>query len=566
MTTPWDSSRTLPRCASLHGSFATPEFAAQLGFYLPFFKALKLYIEGMGRGPSYLAKDVQLPALGLKAPLTRQGMFGGGLSFRPHERVDFAAGVQAGVGGLAPWAITVRALVITGGKTYDHRAATPLAQLGADMVAEAGVRIKKFIETLPVDPKLDENCILLDYDMKVIGRFGKRTKDGYYCEENGFKVPIGHEFERDKKSTKLCRDTALKDCFLIRHGKDWVPLHRPRLDGSCRMKDSDGTVLGDLGTPSEDGKSCAYSAPLRHGYPGQTVSQKQPIGTEFYTDADRSKVCIDEALTHCFMFPKPGQNSLAWTPGQRANHAGVNAFTDELKNAPEQAKEAGKTAVKVAGDVADGRITVTTIKEAAKDATAKVGEKLSDPEKLKKEFWGWVSNYEQKVEDWQNKPPEEQYEDMAGMVGSGTGKLSIGAAVGGTTRIVGAVVGEVAEGLNVGKKVKKIAGAADHTVPAHLPKPHQPPHLVTPQGTVLPPGKDFNLVSDDPRKWLQIHGAHDHQPHGRPHTHMPEVHKKPDGSAGSTRRGDRATTAEDIDYADQALKSGEMKLREKRKP
>ena len=89
------------------------------------------------------------------------------------------------------------------------------------------------------------------------------------------------------------------------------------------------------------------------------------------------------------------------------------------------------------------------------------------------------------------------------------------------------------------------------------------PYLVTPRGTVLPPAKDYNLVSDDPRKWMQIQGTHPHRPHGQPHTHVPEVHQRPDGSLGSTRRATDVTTAGDIDYADDALRKGELWPREK---
>lgn len=63
---------------------------------------------------------------------------------------------------------------------------------------------------------------------------------------------------------------------------------------------------------------------------------------------------------------------------------------------------------------------------------------------------------------------------------------------------------------------------------------------------------------------MQIHGAHSHGTLGVPHTHFPEVHVAPGGGRGRTVRGDRSTTAEDINRADAALRSGELRPRTNR--
>ena len=91
------------------------------------------------------------------------------------------------------------------------------------------------------------------------------------------------------------------------------------------------------------------------------------------------------------------------------------------------------------------------------------------------------------------------------------------------------------------------------------------PFLVTPLGTVLPGGKDVNLVptGTGTDKWLQIHDSHPHDG-VQPHTHEPETHVGPDGRE-STIRTDHPTTADDIDKADQKVKDGELRPRTGRK-
>ncbi|HNN97409.1 MAG TPA: hypothetical protein PKI03_34310, partial [Pseudomonadota bacterium] len=90
------------------GAFATGTASGQLGLFIPGFQALKVFIQGMGRGfPSYVKKDQALPFLpDGQAPIHLQGMVGGGLAFAPHDRVDLSVEVQRGFGGgIAPWAM-----------------------------------------------------------------------------------------------------------------------------------------------------------------------------------------------------------------------------------------------------------------------------------------------------------------------------------------------------------------------------------------------------------------------------------------------------------------------------
>jgi len=69
--------------------------------------------------------------------------------------------------------------------------------------------------------------------------------------------------------------------------------------------------------------------------------------------------------------------------------------------------------------------------------------------------------------------------------------------------------------------------------------------------------------------FIQIHQKHDHAGLNAEsgigaHTHKPEVHTAPNGTA-STRRVDGATTADDINQADAAIKDGTMRERTGRK-
>jgi hypothetical protein len=92
--------------------------------------------------------------------------------------------------------------------------------------------------------------------------------------------------------------------------------------------------------------------------------------------------------------------------------------------------------------------------------------------------------------------------------------------------------------------------------------------ITTPNGVTLPPNQNFNLVPTHPagampdkadEKWFQIHGNHEHNGMD-PHTHYPEINVSPTGK-GTTQRRDNLTTDIDIERANDALQSGEMRLR-----
>lgn len=90
------------------------------------------------------------------------------------------------------------------------------------------------------------------------------------------------------------------------------------------------------------------------------------------------------------------------------------------------------------------------------------------------------------------------------------------------------------------------------------------PFIVTPSGTILPGGKDVNLVpTATGTGWLQIHDSHADGKE-QPHTHRPETHIGPNGEV-DVNRTSGPTTAADIDEADKRVKDGELRPRTDRK-
>ena len=76
--------------------------------------------------------------------------------------------------------------------------------------------IHEYIKNLPVDPKLDERCMLLDVDNTPMMEdpVGTPTADGKHCMVQGEKLRIGEEWLRDRKKSVVCYDDKLQDCLL----------------------------------------------------------------------------------------------------------------------------------------------------------------------------------------------------------------------------------------------------------------------------------------------------------------------------------------------------------------
>ena len=565
---PFELTASVGALVDARKQYATGEIAAQLGLYVPGVPALKLSVDGMMRGIPQAVQQDFLLGLG-DNPIHPQGTLGLGVSYRPDARVDFGVSVTKGFGGLAPVTVIVRFLLVSFGKSYDGNAMTSLTQLGTDAAILGAQRVKEAIDDLlhespsdfPIDPKLDDHCYIRDDDGSIMGSFGKRVPGAPYCEQDGKMVPIGQMLYRDQSRVRLCRDIIenpatkrheLRDCVLWRKGKDWHPAFQAKLDGLCELRDEQGQLLAKLGERSQDGR-CRYPVSRNNGgYGGFKETQEQPVGGIFYTDKDRRTVCENPDLTRCFLQAAEGQKSLAVSKLARIGKGAEEGGRDRV----EGMRKVGEAL----DDIVTGRVDLGAIPDHLKNRLFEAAKTFRDREQLKARGKEELAGILHAVDVWTHKRLDDQLEDVAHAAAGALIDVGISAATG----ALGRTSSELAEGAEklgkAGKRARQVEeGVAEH---AHPPKVVGP-HVVTPQGTVLPSGKDYNLVSDDARKWFQVHGSHDHKPYGRPHTHAPEVHQRPDGTAGTTRRVERATTAEDIDFADRALKSGEMRLREK---
>jgi len=445
--------------------YLSGEAAAQLGFRLPFLPSLKMSVDALARGiPAYVHRSL-LDELGGN-PLRPHGAIGVGISYQPHARVDFGVSALWGFGGLAPTTIVLRFAVISIGKTYAGRAATPLTELGADLAAAAAEKAKEAIEELlketyeetPIDPKLDESCFIRDDDGSIMGRFGKRTSDGRFCEKDGAKVPIGQELWRDKSGDRLCKESRhnprthereLYDCVLWRHEKEWEPAHQARLTEQCALRDSDGRLLGQLGVATAQGSRCRYPVERDNGKYGRyTDYQEQPRDKIFYTDSERSRICETPNLLRCFLAPAEGRSSLKMEPEERFARGADRAE----RNREQSLKQSGEALE----DLATGKVSLTTIKEEIVDKTRKVAETVSDKEKLKEYAKGRVTGWLKGIEEWSKKRSDDQLDD-AGEVTTGA---VIDGAVGLGMGATGRVVGELAEGVEGLRQTGKVAKRA----------------------------------------------------------------------------------------------------------
>lgn len=459
---------------------ATGEVAAQVGLYLPFFKALKFSIEGLARGvPSFVHPDL-LADLG-EGGIRPQRTLGLALSYRPHARVDLGVSAQMGVGGMAPSVIIARFAVLSVGKTYEGRAATPITQLVADATARVATEVREYIASLPIDPMLDEQCIIRDDDGSYMGRFGARSADRHYCEHDGFKVPIGHELLRDTASDRLCRDSRrnrrtgkrdLYDCVLWRRGKEWLPAHQATLNDKCELRESDGRLLAQVGTPSANGTECHYPATRNNGqYGSYTTYQDQPIGEIFYTDSARSTVCENPNLTRCFIEHADGRGSLRMTPIERIARGAERG----VRNKTESAQSAAQTAE----DVATGKVSFTTIADEVKKETTEVAKIVTDPDKLKAVAKEKTDDWLKSASDWWSKPSDDKLDDAGEWAAGTTVDGAVGMGMGAVGHVTGGVVDTAGDLRKLSKKPKVAKRGKGPSTQTNQPAAHrgEPPQL-----------------------------------------------------------------------------------------
>ena len=178
------------------------------------------------------------------------------------------------------------------------------------------------------------------------------------------------------------------------------------------MYDTDGTYLGRVGKPIEDGRRCRYPVEKQNGpYGKDTTYAEQPIGEPFHTDADRSRVCTDEAMKHCFLVPPKGRGTLAVEGSERfAKRYDKQEKTGELFKDSKKARKAAARAARAEEAVAEQTVPAVgsamplpTSRAARRESLRQAGIPTSQqPTKLKKTPAGY--QYQYQVHDAQGKP------------------------------------------------------------------------------------------------------------------------------------------------------------------
>ena len=474
------------------GTFAIGEAAAQIGLYLPFFKALKVYAEAQGRGaPRYVKNDLAWPLFGGLGLLHPQAVLGGGLSFRPSERVDLGVSVQRGFGGLAPVAVLVRFLTLSLGVTYEHRAATPVPQLAADAVVEVAAVIKEYLASLPIDPWLDKACLLWDDNGTLLAPqpVGARIEDGRQCMVQGELVPIGQKLWRDGKKSLICRDKKFTDCLMYRRpgGHDYRALHRPWVGGDCVLREriydpaapglAQGAThrvvqLAVLGRITDDKQGCRDDKGYVHA-----------VGTQYYREHNHQWICaaprIEEQRDRCFM-------ALAELPGKMQNQTTqLGRVARALDHgAVEESRALDKLPdhlLRTAEGIQAGSINAGTVADAIQDRAFTFAHHLT---------WEGVKETWEGLKKFAKQPLIEQTEDGAHALGGAIAGAPVALGVGLATEGIGGALlsgteklAEVAKAGTTGKRVveattkapkrlaaaeKKIAQEIEHTA-AHAP-------------------------------------------------------------------------------------------------
>ncbi len=516
-----------------HGTFATGEAALQLGLYLPFFRALKVYAEVLGRWtPSYVGNGEE------NDPIARQSVLGVGLSFRPQARVDLGVAVQWGTGGLAPTAVIIRALALSAGRTYQGRVATPVAQVAANVADDVVRSLHEYIQSLPIDPYLNKACMLLDEDGEALFEqpLGVLTSDGQHCMVQGEKLPIGEHWERDKKKSVICHDKKLRDCLMYRRpdAKSFRVLHRPWVGSDCVLRESvqqelEGNAKGGaterevalavLGEQTLDKTGCRDSRGRVHS-----------IGARYYREHGHTFICdaprIEEQRDHCFMaLPElPQQLQNQWTPLGRLIHrldAGLTKKAQHIDALAGRATQLGE-------DVSEGRITLRSVRSALEAKATDIAQHASvDDAKL------WFKAKYGGLKSWAAKPGIEQAEDLAEATGDALlphpVDVTLGALTGGAggaaLRGLEHVASDVDGISKLSKKAAKAAAraakkgekvaekllppssvkAAHHTSSSHVP------HAKPPHGNLVDDRPATRYIKVDREDNLLKHGVTRHE-------------------------------------------------------
>lgn len=449
------------------GRFATGELGARIGVRLDFIglEDTRASIEGILRGlPTYLKSDAALPGSpDGQRPLGLSGALFFGVNTRMTKTTDFGIWAQRGFGDVASLSFGVRVLGIFIGDGYLRP-----RPLWADVVKAVAVWIHE--QVAAIDPVFRRDCVVYDKnakdapDGKPIGSFGRLSADGRYCiGRDGFRAPVDVDLSRDPKHTRLCWDDDLKDCLLRREGNIWIPIHRPRLDADCILRDSDGSWLEKLGEPSSDKKTCHWAPVDQHG---RRKELDLEVGRLYHADPGLRRVCYNDDLSGCFVDRSDHPNR--WDGHQQAGASlrlGVNDLGGKLK-------QAGNAAAAVTS----GRVSLKTIAQKAGEEAERAVDRCGKEglECAKRIFYGVMDAGKEAAQDaknWWSEPTEDKVNDAfrklpeadAGIVAGGVVRAAGGAAEHGLEKAVGQAGKRTAQAIKVAGHVE---GAAAGVVKA----------------------------------------------------------------------------------------------------
>jgi len=370
-------------------------------------------------------------------------------------------------------------VVLSAGRSYQGRVATPITQLAADVTTEVVQYIQEYIKNLPVDPKLDERCMLLDDNGEPLVQdpVGTPTADGKHCLVQGEKLRIGEEWLRDRNKSVICYDGKLQDCLLYRrpNAEGYRVLHRPWVGSDCVLRESIYDPGSSLTPPGETHRTVAIAVI------GTKTADKEGcrdeygrihnIGARYYREHKEVRVCgaprMEEQRDQCYLDLKipPEQMHAQWTELGRVSRAishGLSSKVAQIDALPGHL-------VDKAQEVHDGKVTLRTLGEALKAKAINIAQHANTHD-AKEWFKAKVAG----VKAWGGKPGIEQAEDVGEQIGDALvpDPVAVAATVvtGGIGRGGLRVAEEAADIGKLGKKARKAARleqkAAERAVPA----------------------------------------------------------------------------------------------------
>lgn len=350
--------------------------------------------------------------------------------------------------------VTANILTLSVGKTYSGRAATPIAQLAADVAAEFGSWAAQQWKT--IDPYLKHDCVLYDDNHQPTVQLGELSSDGNACIYQGLRVPIGPRFWHDKADTILCNDQALKDCFLFRAHKQaaWVPIHPLLVYGDC-FAYHNGRPWMRIGTPTADRQGCERDG---HVIPvGQALKpDHSAAGFYCYDEPDNEK--NQRTKLWCLQPPEHPQ-----TEGQYL----TRRLAGGIDRASEDRERTGGAVRQILDEGAQGvpLHATTPVQEAVqvgRQALKRVKNvTLVDAEQA-------YHAVLREARSWFSKPLREQLGDLAEEGGDALGSASTyipgGVLTGGSRRLLVDGAELAGDAAKMGKKVQRSGKLVEHAL------------------------------------------------------------------------------------------------------